>query len=293
MKYYKNFNMKMDRHHKSPIVKGIAVVNAMAITVSAVLTLIFMGVSDHPKSEDVVTFAIANADTTDAVVLETTTQATTNNVVETSALTTETTTTSQTTYDVETSVVVSATTISVVNIPEEESWITTDCKTVETITDTIVETLSETTTQSSTTLSTTTSTTTIETTTVEVETTTETETESFDDLPISESDYILICNCVAHEAGANNINATEKAKVVEVIMNRVYSDKYPNTVYEVITQKNQFSGCWNYANLDTYSNKVTDLVKEAVNLYFEDPSQFDHGYIGFWGDGRQNHFRTS
>lgn len=108
---------------------------------------------------------------------------------------------------------------------------------------------------------------------------------------VSESDYILLCNAVAHEAGANSISVTEKAKVVEVIMNRVYSPNYPNTVYGVLTQKYQFSGSSSYVNLGTFSGKVTNKVKEAVDLYFADPSVFNEGYLSFTGDGKQNYFK--
>lgn len=108
---------------------------------------------------------------------------------------------------------------------------------------------------------------------------------------VSESDYILLCNAVAHEAGANNIPVTEKAKVVEVIMNRVASASYPGTIYEVLTQKYQFSGSSSYVNLGDYSGKVTDMVKESVDLYLSDPSQFSEGYLSFTGDGVRNYFR--
>lgn len=139
-------------------------------------------------------------------------------------------------------------------------------------------------------------TTTIETTTTETTTTiivTEPETTTVittSELPIDEADYILLCNCVAHEAGANNISVYNKALVVEVVMNRVNDSRWPDTISGVITQKYQFTGSSTYAYLGTYSKKVTDSVKEAVNLYFEDPSQFNHGYTGFRGDGSQNYF---
>lgn len=110
---------------------------------------------------------------------------------------------------------------------------------------------------------------------------------------VSDSDYILLCNAVAHEAGANNIPATEKAKVVEVIMNRVASSRFPNTIYGVLTQKYQFSGSSTYVDLGTFSYKVTDLVKQSVDLYLSDPSQFSEGYLFFYGDGKMNHFRVS
>lgn len=115
--------------------------------------------------------------------------------------------------------------------------------------------------------------------------------DSYTTSSVSDSDFILLCNCVAHEAGSNWISTYNKALVVEVVMNRVYSSSYPDTVYGVITQKGQFSGCWNYADLGTYSSKVTQDVKDAVNMYFDNPSDFNHGYTGFWGDGKQNHFR--
>jgi hypothetical protein len=158
------------------------------------------------------------------------------------------------------------------------------------------EGIDETETESTTTTTTDTVTTTTCTTTEVVTTETETETDDIKededtaDYPISESEYILLCNCVGHEAGANNIPVTEKAKVVEVIMNRVYDSRWPNNVYDVITQPYQFTGSSSYAYLDDYSWEVSDMVREAVDLYFEDPDQFDHGYTGFYGDGYQNHF---
>lgn len=106
---------------------------------------------------------------------------------------------------------------------------------------------------------------------------------------VSDSDYILLCNAVAHEAGSNWISTSEKAKVAEVILNRVNSGSYPDTVYGVLTQRGQFSGASSYVNLGTYSGKVSDDVKAAVDMAL-DSSYDNHGYTGFWGDGSQNHF---
>lgn len=110
-------------------------------------------------------------------------------------------------------------------------------------------------------------------------------------ISVSETDYILLCNAVAHEAGSNSISAVDKAKVVEVIMNRVNSPKYPNSVYEVLTQKYQFTGSSSYVNLGSFSGKVTDLVREAVDMYLADPNQFADGYLSFHGDGVRNYFK--
>ncbi|MBR1384361.1 MAG: cell wall hydrolase [Ruminococcus sp.] len=118
------------------------------------------------------------------------------------------------------------------------------------------------------------------------------ETEDSKAITVSDSDYILLCNVVAYEYGADFVPVYDKALVVEVVMNRVNSSRYPNNIYDVLTQYNQFTGCWNYVNLGTFSYKVTDSVKAAVDLYLSDPTQFDHGYIGFWGDGYWTHFKT-
>lgn len=107
---------------------------------------------------------------------------------------------------------------------------------------------------------------------------------------ISYYDYVMLCNCVAYEAGSEWIDEYEKAKVVEVIMNRVNSSYFPNTIYEVLTQEGQFSGVWEYVGLSEYSYKVTENVTNAVDLYFSNPSQFNHGYLYFEGDGNTNYF---
>lgn len=107
---------------------------------------------------------------------------------------------------------------------------------------------------------------------------------------VTQSNYILLCNAVAHEAGSNWITMNEKALVVEVIMNRVASKNFPNTIYKVLAQKNQFSGASSYINLGKFSSQVTVGVKEAVTYYFNNKSSFKHGYLYFWGDGQHNHF---
>lgn len=107
---------------------------------------------------------------------------------------------------------------------------------------------------------------------------------------ISKSDYILLCNCVAHEANLSNISMYEKALVVEVVMNRVKSKSFSNTIKGVITEKNQFSGASSYANLKGYSKEVNESVKEAVTYYFSCKKTFDEGYLFFRGNGSYNFF---
>lgn len=118
----------------------------------------------------------------------------------------------------------------------------------------------------------------------------ETQTSSIPAIPLSDSEYIALCNAVAHEAGCNWISTRDKANVVEVIMNRVYSSLFPNSVIEVLTQQNQFTGAESYAYLGYFTSDVSQDVLDAVNLYFSDQSSFNEGYLYFYGDGYQNHF---
>ena len=113
--------------------------------------------------------------------------------------------------------------------------------------------------------------------------------ETTSDNYLTDYEYIMLCNAVAYEAGSDWIQTDEKAKVVEVIMNRVNSSDFPDTIYDVLTQEGQFVGVWNYVTLTDYSYKVTEDVKSAVNMALES-GYINHGYLFFEGDGTQNYF---
>lgn len=107
---------------------------------------------------------------------------------------------------------------------------------------------------------------------------------------MTKSTYVLLCNCVAYEANLSNIPMYEKAAVVEVIMNRVSSKNFPNSVKAVITQNGQFSGASSYTKSKDFTDKVTDEVKEAVSYYLNNKKLFNQGYLYFRGNGSYNFF---
>ena len=113
--------------------------------------------------------------------------------------------------------------------------------------------------------------------------------ETISDNCLTDYEYIMLCNAVAYEAGSDWIQTDEKAKVAEVIMNRVASPDFPDTIYDVLTQEGQFVGVWNYVTLTDYSYKVTEDVKSAVTMALES-DYINHGYLFFEGDGTQNYF---
>lgn len=103
---------------------------------------------------------------------------------------------------------------------------------------------------------------------------------------ISESERIMLCNLVGREYGSDYVSVEEKAKVVAVVMNRVNSSDFPDTIYEVLTQPNQFPG---YIPSESYTYQVTDSVIQAVDYYFS--HSYEYGsYLYFEGDGTWNYF---
>lgn len=93
----------------------------------------------------------------------------------------------------------------------------------------------------------------------------------------SEYDYELLCEITYAEAG----NQTEEQQVAAAatILNRVESDRFPNTIKEVIMQKGQFASTRNghiYACGKTVDfSKVPDMTREAARraLNGEDPTE--------------------
>jgi len=100
----------------------------------------------------------------------------------------------------------------------------------------------------------------------------------------TEAELTLLAQLVYNEA---NVEPYEgKVAVVHVVLNRIASEQFPDTVFDVVYQKNQFSGSENLV-----SKPVTDdnmkAVKEALNtpdstegaLYFWDPSLSSDTYM--------------
>lgn len=102
----------------------------------------------------------------------------------------------------------------------------------------------------------------------EVETETEPETLSENEVPvytieklskITLDDFYKICRVVMNEAGGESYKC--QVAVAETIINRINSDKFPDTIYEVLYQPYQYSHADN--------GEITDSVKEAVTQALE------------------------
>jgi len=91
---------------------------------------------------------------------------------------------------------------------------------------------------------------------------------------------------------AKTVNYFEVSKVLSVVMNRVRSDKFPDTVYDVVMQKNPRQ----FAVMPANSKKTpSDIALKTVRDWCEAYDRFDPGvqvcpeaHLYFSGNGRIN-----
>lgn len=119
-------------------------------------------------------------------------------------------------------------------------------------------------------------------------TTTQSEVEFYDEdenpyTGIDEYSYQLLAEIVWHEAGMETIGIYDKAHIAAAVMNRVYDERFPNTVYENLIDQSQFPGF--YVGTCT----PTQICYDAVDYYFAHPYEFDNSNSWF-GNGSQNYF---
>ena len=102
---------------------------------------------------------------------------------------------------------------------------------------------------------------------------------SIDDYGLTEDEITLLRKIVSYEYGSDWVPVYEKAKVVNGVMNRVYDSRFPNTIYDVLTQSGQFPGFYVYG---TYY--ISDSIIEAVDYYFAHTDEFDNSN-SWYADG--------
>ena len=100
--------------------------------------------------------------------------------------------------------------------------------------------------------------------------------EDYASLKLTEKDLWYLAAATAHEAGSNDsldgkFKTACNENVVCVILNRVKSPSFPNTVYDVLTAPNQFSSITEAFEQSWYDAHVTDVNRKAVQYVL------DHG----------------
>ena len=92
---------------------------------------------------------------------------------------------------------------------------------------------------------------------------------------LSENDMVLMCTVVSSETGYCEDQA-QKA-VAHTILNRLISDDFPNTMYEVVTQENQYTAIHSYFD-GQYRDGLypgSDLWNNTMRLCYEAVSEWD------------------
>ena len=92
--------------------------------------------------------------------------------------------------------------------------------------------------------------------------------ESFDTskyvIDLTDQEFDMMCSVVMSEVGY--CDETLKLAIANVIINRVKSDRFPDSVYEVLHQKNQFGAIDNYYTKRLVPDEsVIDCVKRALS----------------------------
>lgn len=98
-------------------------------------------------------------------------------------------------------------------------------------------------------------------------TTEETETETVYAIEHTDEDFDILSRIISAEAG--NCEWDMRLYVGSVFLNRVASDKFPNSIYEVAFQPGQYSPTVN----GTYYNEPTEGAKETAEWLFQYGSQ--------------------
>lgn len=91
---------------------------------------------------------------------------------------------------------------------------------------------------------------------------------------------------------AKGCSKTEQAAVMWCVLNRVDSPLYPDTIYEVVTQENQFYG---YSASNPVSPDLIELANSVLYYWMEGDDSgrvLPEEYLFFIGDGKHNHFYT-
>lgn len=104
-------------------------------------------------------------------------------------------------------------------------------------------------------------------------------------------DKQLLAEITCHEYGAYWVPVEEKAKIVAAVINRVESDNYPDSVYDVLMQDGQFHGSWD-GGYGYWPGEVdpNQGSYDAVDYYFGHQDEYSDDYTSWSGDGYANYF---
>lgn len=104
------------------------------------------------------------------------------------------------------------------------------------------------------------------------------------------ADLFMLCGVVQAEAG--NQGERGQRLVTDVILNRVESERYPDTISGVLTQKYQFSTMFNGA-YDKWKDRVPKSTRKAVMKEVYADKRLDESILFFTAGGYNTYCRPA
>ena len=108
-------------------------------------------------------------------------------------------------------------------------------------------------------------------------------------ISFTNEEYIMFEYILQQEIGGGSLR--HKRIVAQIIVNRVKSSAFPNTITGVLTQKNQFSSLWNYYKKTNKPNATTKQAAYEV-LYGLVPDE-SKGALYFYSGSYNSWFENS
>lgn len=100
-----------------------------------------------------------------------------------------------------------------------------------------------------------------------------------DSIQVTEEEYELLLKLIYSEANVETYECQKK--VVYVVLNRLYDSEFPDTIYDVVYQKNQFQPTRNGAIEKAQPNEVNEMALiDALQNYGKD--DFPQDVMYFW-----------
>lgn len=85
----------------------------------------------------------------------------------------------------------------------------------------------------------------------------------------TDEDLYCLSHIINAEAGDDNCSHEHRIAVGSVVLNRVASDEFPDTIYDVVFQPGQYSPTWNGA----YDKEPSEDSVEVAKMLLEEGSQ--------------------
>lgn len=108
----------------------------------------------------------------------------------------------------------------------------------------------------------------------------------------SEDDLYILSHIINAEAGDDNCSHEHRIAVGSVVLNRVASDEFPDTIYDVVWQPGQYSPTWN----GSYYREPSEDSIEVAKMLLENGSQIPEDCVFQaefpQGSGEWNHYKT-